>query len=290
MLGTVGDKADQTELQLSPDGARAAVSVLDPARRTRDIWIYDLARNGLRTRFTFDAGEDWTSAWSPDGRTLIFSAGRPAGLDLYQKNADGSGTESKLVEGSGGPNKYVKSWSADGRFVLFNSGSAGSATGNDLWVLPLSEDRKPRALLQTRFVEVESRFSPDSRWVAYQSNESGSNEIYVMPFATNGGKWLVSTAGGVQPRWRRDGREIFYLAGNTIMAAAVDGTGTGFQVGAVRPLFDVRRRTAGYLGFGPGMVYDVTADGQRFLVNVVAEEQESPPPITVITNWTATLR
>jgi len=290
MLGTLGERADQSEVQLSPDGARAAVSVLDPARRTRDLWIYDLRRDGLRTRFTFDAGEDLSSVWSPDGRSLIFSAGRPSPLDLYRKNADSSGAESKLVEGSGGPNKYVKSWSADGRFVLFDSGTAGSTTGNDLWVLPLSQDRMPRALLQTPFNELDGRFSPDAHWVAYRSNESGRNEIYVMPFAGEGGKWQVSTAGGDQPRWRRDGRELFYLAGNTIMAAEVNGTGTAFQVGTVRPLFDVRRRSVPYLGFGTGSVYDVTGDGQRFLVNVVADEQGAPPPITVITNWTATLR
>jgi len=162
--------------------------------------------------------------------------------------------------------------------------------GNDLWVLSLSEDRKPRALLQTPFNELDGRFSPDGRWVAYRSNESGRIEIYVMPFAAaQGGKWQVSTFGGDQPRWRRDGRELFYLAGNTIMAAEVNGSGPAFQVGAVRRLFDVTRRTAPS-PFGVGSVYDVTADGQRFLVSVVAEAEEAPSPITVITNWTTTLR
>jgi eukaryotic-like serine/threonine-protein kinase len=292
MLGTVGERADQTEVQLSPDGTRAAVSVLDPARRTRDIWIYDLMRNGLRTRFTFDAGEDWSSVWSPDGRSLIFTAGRPSPLDLYQKNADGSGAESRLVEseGAGRPNKFVRSWSADGRFVLYNSGAFGSPMGNDLWVLSLSQDRKPRALLDTPFNEVDGRFSPDGRWVAYRSNESGRNEIYVMPFTGEGGKWQVSTTGGDQPRWRRDGRELFYISGSTIVAAEVNGTGPAFQVGTLRRLFDVNRRTTPYLGFGTGTVYDVTADGQRFLVNAAEEQAGLPPPITVITNWTTTLR
>src|SRR4029453_11315922 len=108
---------------------------LDPSRRTRDIWIYDLTRNGLRTKFTFDTGDDWSSVWSPDGRSLIFSAGRASPLDLYEKNADGSGAERKLLEGSSGSNKYVRSWSADGRFVLFHSGEGSSSMGNDLWVL-----------------------------------------------------------------------------------------------------------------------------------------------------------
>jgi serine/threonine protein kinase len=293
VLGSVGEKTDQSAVQLSPDGTRVAISVLDPARRSRDIWIHDLTREGLRTRFTFDAGEDWDSVWSPDGRSLAFSAGRPRPLDLYRKVADGSGAEERLVEGAG--NKYVDSWSLDGRFILYTTTSAGSQTGNDLWVLPLMDERKPRPLLQTSFNETDGRFSPDGRWVTYVSNESGRNEIYVMPFPTAGGKWQISTAGGIQPKWRRDGKELFYLAGDTMMAAEVNGAGAAFQVGAVRRLFEVRRRTqtnGSLLGnLGSGRVYDVTADGQRFLVNVVAEDmQAAPPPITVITNWTATLR
>jgi eukaryotic-like serine/threonine-protein kinase len=291
MLGTVGDRIDQAGIGLSPDGTRAAVSVLDPARRSRDLWIYDLMRNGLRTRFTFDAGEDWASVWSPDGRRLTFSAGRPSPLDLYQKSADGSGTESKLLEGSAsGPNKYPGGWSPDGRWLLYSNGTAGSQTGGDIWVIPGSGERKPRPLLQSPFNEGEPRWSPDGRWVAYRSNESGRYEVYVMPFAGGGGKWQVSTAGAEDPRWRRDGRELFYLAGNTIMAADVDGTGSAFKVGAVRSLFEVRRRTAAYRALGTGSVFDVTADGQRFLVNVIVDEQQAPPPITVITNWTATLK
>ncbi|MGH9253592.1 MAG: protein kinase domain-containing protein [Vicinamibacterales bacterium] len=288
VLETIGEKADQSEVRLSPDGTRVAVSVLDPTRRTRDIWIHDLTRDGLRTRFTFDAGEDWSAAWSPDGRSLVFSAGRPSPLDLYRKNADGSGAEERLVEGSG--NKYITSWSADGRFLLYHSGAGGSQTSNDVWVLPLTEERKPRPLVQTPFSETRGYFSPDGRWVAYQSNESGTNEIYVMPFPAAGGKWQISTAGGEQLAWRRDGKELFFLAGNSIMGAEVDGAGTAFKVGAVRPLFEARRRTQGYLGFGTGNVYAVAPDGQRFLVNVLADEQSAPPPITVITNWTATLQ
>ena len=290
-LGTVGDRMDQAEIRLSPDGTRAAVSVFDVVRRTRDIWIYDLMRDGLRTRLTFDAGEDWASIWSQDGRSLIFSAGRPDPLDLYQKSADGSGTDNKLLEGSAvGPNKYPGSWSADGRLLVYSTGTALSQTGSDIWVIPLSGERRPRPLLHTPFNEGQPHISPDGRWLAYRSNESGRYEIYVTPFAGEGGKWQVSTAGGEDARWRRDGRELFYLAGNTIMAAEVDGSGSVFKVGVVRSLFDVRRRTAGYSALGTGSVYDVTPDGQRFLVNVVDDEQVTPAPITVITNWTATLR
>jgi eukaryotic-like serine/threonine-protein kinase len=292
-LGAIGDSIDQAEVQLSPDGTRAAVSVFDPTRRTRDIWIYDLTRDGLRTRFTFDDGEDWSVVWSPDSRRLMFSGGRPNPLDLYERNADGSGTERRVIEaaeGSAGLNKYVRSWSMDGRFVLFNTGAAGSQTGNDLWMLPLADERKPRPLVQTAFVERSGRFSPDGRWVAYQSNESGRGEIYVIPFASEGGKWQISTAGGDDPKWRRDGRELFYVSGNRLMAAEVSANGTAFRVGSVRPLFEARFRTQPYLAFGPGSVFDVTADGQRFLANVTADTEQAPPPITVITNWMATLK
>jgi Tol biopolymer transport system component len=297
IIGTVGEPVDQTAMDLSRDGSQVAISVLDPARRTRDIWIHDLKRD-LRTRFTFEPGEDWASAWSPDGRSLVFSTSRTGPLDVYQKAADGSGAEERLVEGGG--HKYVSSWSGDGRFVLYYTGAAGLRADADLWVLPMSGDRKPRPLLQTTFRETDGEFSPDGRWVAYVSNESGSDEIYVMPFASPGGKWQVSTTSGstsstrpppAQPKWRGDSKELFYLAGDIMMAAEVNGAGPAFQVRAIRRLFEVPRRTASYLGFNTGNVYDVTADGQRFLVNVVAEEQvASPPPITVITNWTATLR
>lgn len=189
----------------------------------------------------------------------------------------------------GGANKYVTSWSADGRFILYHIGNAASQTGNDLWVLPTFGDRKPRPLLQTPFNETQGQFSPDGRWVAYLSNESGRGEVYVVPFPEAGGKWQISTAGGVQPRWRRDGKELFYLAGNTLMAAEVNGDGTAFQVGAVRRLFEARLRTESYLAFGTGPVYDVAPDGQRFLVDVVGDEEAAPTLITVVTNWTRAL-
>jgi eukaryotic-like serine/threonine-protein kinase len=287
MLATIGEKTDQSELQLSPDGTRVSVSVLDPSRQTRDIWIHDLTRDGLRTRFTFDAGEDWRSVWSPDGRSLVYSAGRPSPLNLYRKPSDGSGVEEPLLESGG--NKYISSWSADGRFLLYGTGAGGSRTSTDIWVLPLTGERKSFPFVQTPFSEGIGRFSPDGRWVAYNSNESGRLEVYVVPFPMAGGKWQISTGGGEQPRWRRDGKELFYLNGNVVMAAEVNGTGAAFQVGAARRLFEVRRRTESYRGFGLGSAYDVTPDGQRFLVNVV-DQAALPPPVTVITNWAATLR
>ena len=263
------------------------MTVLDPSRQTRDIWIHDLTRAGLRTRLTFDAGEDWRSVWSPESRSVVYSAGRPSPLSLYRKAADGSGAEERLLGGGG--NKYVSSWSADGRFLLYGTGAGGSPTSTDIWVLPLTGERKPVAFVQTPFSEGIGRFSPDGRWVAYNSNESGRLEVHVVPFPMAGGKWQVSTGGGEQPRWRRDGKELFYLNDNVVMAAEVNGTGSAFQVGAARRLFEIRRRTGSSRGFGIGGAYDVTPDGQRFLVNAV-EQPALLPPLTVITNWAATLR
>ena len=251
-LGTVGERTDESALELSPDGGRVAVSVFDPLRRSRDIWMHDLNR-GIRTRFTFDAGDEWSAVWSSDGGSLTFSAGRPSPLDVFRQAANGSAGEERLLGGGG--NKYVSSWSSDGRFILYGTGNAGSQTGNDIWVLPTFGDRRPRPVVQTPFNERQGRFSPDGLWVAYNSNESGRDEVYVVPFPGPGGKWQVSTSGGSFPRWRRDGKEIFFLnGGNTVMAAAVNGSGKAFEVGAVRRLFQARLRTDGYLGFGTGYV------------------------------------
>jgi hypothetical protein len=151
-------------------------------------------------------------------------------------------------------------------------------------VLPLTGDRKPFPLLQTQFGEAAGRISPDGRWVAYRSNESGRNEIYVAPFPGPGGKWQISTAGGYYPRWRHDGSEIFYLTpDNRLMAASVNGKGAGFEVGAVKLLFATR------IVFAGGYQYDGSADGQRFLIDT-APEQATSAPITVVLNWTAGLK
>jgi hypothetical protein len=150
--------------------------------------------------------------------------------------------------------------------------------------LPLSGDHKPVRFLNTKFEEGFGQFSPDGRWVAYRSDESGRSEVYVAPFPGPGGKWQISTAGGTLPRWRRDGTEIFYLApDDTMMAATVDGKGATFEVHAVKPLFET------HIAMGGRYQYAVSADGQRFLINTVPEQAASAP-ITVVLNWTAGLK
>jgi len=276
-IGTLGDSAIYSDLELSPDGKRALVSVA--AGAPRDIWIYDVVR-GLKTRFTFDPAQELESVWSPDGSQVVFDSNRKGHFDLYQKASDGSGTEQVLLEDN--LDKYPVSWSPDGRFLLYRS--FGSTTGNDLFVLPLTGDRKPVPFVNTQFGENYGQFSPDGRWIAYASNESGEVEIYVAPFPGPGGKRQVSTAGGTLPRWRRDGMEIFYVTlDNKLMAAAVNGKGSSFEVGAVKALFDMRALS------GNRYSYDVSADGQRFLVNTLPAQAASTP-ITVVLNWTAALK
>jgi Tol biopolymer transport system component len=194
-----------------------------------------------------------------------------------------SGTEDVVFEDS--LQKYVSSWSPDGRFLLYSADSAGLNADNDVLVLPLSGDRKPVPFQAERFREGFSQFSPDGRWVAYISYESGEAEAFVAPFPGPGGKQQISQGGAGNLRWRPDGGELFYLSpDNTLMAVAVNGKGPTFEVGATRPLFQTSAASVG--GIGP---YDVSPDGQRFLINTVTEQTESAP-ITVIVNWTATLQ
>ena len=154
----------------------------------------------------------------------------------------------------------------------------------------MSGDPTPRPFLQTSANEQYGRFSPDGRWVAFTSDESGREEVYVVPFPGPGARSLISTEGGVSPRWRRDGREIFYLQRRTLMATAVNGEGSVFQTGPVARLFEASFRTESYQGYGTGSVYDVAPDGQRFLINVGPTAEPAPTPITIVTNWTSLLR
>ena len=278
-IAALGDQADLGGVELSPDGTRAAVNILDPGR-ARDIWLYDVAR-GLRTRFTFDPGEEGSAVWSPDGSRVAFTS-QSQGSALYVKASSGAGNVELLLDEA--LSASATSWSPDGRTVLYFNGLQATA-GNDLRVVSLSGDRKGLVFLQTPFNEVGGKFSPDGRWIAYQSNESGRNEVYVAPFPGPGGKWQISTAGGAYPRWRRDGRELYDLApGNRLMAALVSGEASAFQVGVVRALFELRARPG-----VNGHPYDVSADGQRFLVNTLMQDVTSAP-ITIVVNWPAGLK
>ncbi len=277
-LNSVGEPGRHGAVSLSPDKAKAAISRFDSSR---DIWIHDLVRD-VASRFTFDPAGDLSHTWSPDGRRLAFSSSRDGAYNLYLKPTSGAGEAELLLRNNN--NKGPRDWSRDGRLILFTEQSP--ETGWDLWVLPLEGDKKPVPYLQTEFAEVMGQFSPDGRWVAYASNESGRSEIYVQPYPADGGKWQVSTDGGIQPRWREDGKELFYLTGDDRVMMAEIEAGETFRAGVPHMLF----RAPGVNPLLPENFfhYDVSRDGQRFLIDVAAEESEQSP-VTIVLNWQAEL-
>lgn len=280
-LGIVGESADQGDLQLSPDGARLAFRRVEFRTGAISIWLMDLAR-GTASPFTFEQTIDFAPIWSPDGNRIVFASLREGPPSLFQKVSNSAGNEEPLLK-SFIP-KIPYDWSRDGRFIIY--GVIDPKNSWDLWVLPLDGDRTPIAFLQTDSDERQAQFSPNGKWVAYTSIESGRVEVYVRPFPAAAGKWQVSTGGGEQPRWRRDGKELFYLsADHKLMALEVNTEGPTFEHHAPNALFVTR---VGGIDT-PGDYYAVTADGQRFLLNNLVEEA-AHTPISVVLNWTADLK
>jgi hypothetical protein len=294
ILGTVGEPGQYNNVALSPDGTRAAVTRNDSRAAGRgafgsvwgntDIWLHEFSR-GTSARFTFDPALDWMAVWSPDGSRIIFSSDRDGPSNLYQK-ASRAGNEEALLKSNEA--KFSYDWSQDGRFLLY----AVAGQKFSLWVLPLTgDDHKPIPYLQTEST-YQARFSPDSRWIAYTSDESGKKEIYVQPFpAASGGKWMVSKGGGEQPRWRRDGKELFYISADSkLMSVGVAAAAGTFQAGIPKALFAAPIWGGG--GANAITRYDVTADGKKFLINSIPTETAAAPssPITVVLNWQAGLK
>jgi len=257
----------------------------------RNLWLYEFAR-GVTTRFTFDTGAEFDPVWSPDGSRIAFTSARSGVFDLYQKASDMSGEDEVLYK-SEDP-KASSSWSPDGRFLLYFNPIPPVRQ----WLLPLSgtaADRKPIRLDNSQFDEAAGRISPDGRWIAYGSSESGRQEIYVRPLDLPGaagsspvaaapvsGKWMVSKDGGTTPLWSRDGKEIFYLSAVGGMAMTVPvNTGRVFQAGIPKPLFKLP----------PGVLFwDVTSDGKRFVMAAPASASTASLPFTVVLNWQSALK
>jgi serine/threonine protein kinase/WD40 repeat protein len=271
--------------QLSPDGKKLALRLWTQPAGNFEIWVYDLAR-GIHTRASFRGLTAFASVWSPDGTQLAYSHSAPqvSGDHMYLLNADGTGKEELLeqpfLESIA---NYPSSWSPDGQRLLFDHQDGSGKIS--IWVLPMSGDRKPSAFVDTQFKAEMGKFSPDGCWVAYVSNDSGRDEVYVVPFPGPGARVQVSTGGGSQPRWRSGGRELVYLSLETkMMAAEVTMSAGNFRVGTVQTLFLL----SGLKGV-PGYLYDMTADGQRFIA-VQDLEHTSTIPLTVVVNWDAELR
>jgi serine/threonine-protein kinase len=276
--------------RLSPDGRKVAVEAQD---QDGDIWIWDLVQQTL-TRFTFDPAPDIYPVWTPDGRRLAFRSGRSGPPNVYWQAADGTGVVERLTES---PNEQVPySFAADGtRLVLRQD---GPKSGGDLMVLALDGARRVTPLIQTPFNERNGEISPDGRWLAYESDESGQEEIYVRPFPdVNGGRWQVSsTGGGSEPLWARSGRELFYRGSDGALlgvAVAVEGSAS-FRTGKPVRLVEGRYYAGAGGGAAPGRTYDVSPDGRRFLMVKEGggsdQTAAAPPSIVVVQHWVEELK
>ena len=273
----VGEPAGYGGLRLSPDGNRLLVSRADPRRGSRDLWVVELTRD-IATRFTADAVDVYGPVWSPGGDRVVFSKPVDGPPSLHHKPLAG-GTEEVLLP-STGTALWANDWSQDGRFILYTD--RNPETSWDIWILPLAGAREPVPFLRTRFMEGAAALSPDGRLVAFVSDESGAFEIYVRSLEGPGENRRISPAGGHTPRWRRDGRELFYLSSaNQVMAVPVTLDG-GFEPGRPAPLFTIDP------GAGDEVVYDVSADGQRFIINSAMPGTRPAP--TLVLDWTAELR
>jgi eukaryotic-like serine/threonine-protein kinase len=285
-VSTVGlqDENNLLNPALSPDGKRVAVQrTIDG---NADTWVLD---DDSVTRVTLHPKNDNAPVWSPDGRRLIFRSNRSGAFDLYEKLATGPGTEQPVLTNS--QNKFPLDWSIDGRILLYQV--LDPSTGFDLWAMPLLGERKPFVVVQTRFNERNGELAPNGRWLAYDSNEpSGRSEVYVQPFPNALEKSQISTGGGVAPRWRRDGKELFYIAPDgSLMAVPVrtSADDQALELGAAVRLFRVPIVFGGSAtGGAVRQQYEVSPDGERFLVNVAADEAATP--ITIVQNWPASLR
>ena len=279
-LGTAGSVADYQGIDLSPDGERIAVHRHEG--QGGNLWMMEWKRD-IVTRFTFDPVHDVSPIWSPDGTRIAFASSRSGANDLFQKVSTGAGSDAVLLKSE--DTKRPTQWSPDGRFLIYEQ---GNAPARDLWVLPLSGG-KPFPFLNTPFDEARGQLSPDGRWMAYTSNESGSYQVYVQPFPATGGKWQISNSGGSHPRWRSNGKELFYLTGDgTLMAVDIQAGASTLERSAPKPLFRLRLTAAG----GPAGLwhpYSVTADGQRILA-ITSLDDRTAAPITVVLNWMAALK
>jgi hypothetical protein len=283
-VGTLAEPGDYQNPRLSPDGRQLAVRRRTTASNAGDIWILDLDR-GTSARLTAAPLSGQQPVWSPDGSRIAYSVGRPGPTTLFQKLASGIAAEEVLSKSDVGASP--DDWTPDGRGLLYHQGVGQPPTS--LMLLTLDADRKPRPVVDSRFVAIDGRFSADGKWLAYVSTESGRPEVYLQNFPTATAKWPISASGGTQPVWRRDGRELFYLAPDGMLMAVSLSLRNDPEISAPRLLFQTHV-VGGSTMIGGGMhhQYDVTPDGQRFLILTAGDADESP--FNVVVNWPAALK
>jgi len=279
--GYLGETGLFYNIGLAPDGKHVATTLVEGTATSTDVWMFDVARN-IRTRFSFNPDREFIPVFSPDGKQVVWGDDTGSGFVIKLRPADGAAPEQAITE----RNAYdlaAIDWSRDGKFLLcIGRGQGASAGALDIWAIPMVGERKPFAVLQDQFAKDNPQFSPDTRWVAYQSNESGRDEVYIAPFPGPGAKFQVSNNGGRMPMWRKDGKELYYVSlDQKMMAVPIQAAAATVQPGAPQDLFAVRvppiRAT-----------YTVAGDG-RFLINTIGETADSAP-LSLFTNWPATLR
>jgi Tol biopolymer transport system component len=274
-LGTIGPQGDIEWAAISPDGASVAYDLRDPNTGRFDIWVHEIAAK-TDSRFTFGEGSNRFPVWSADGSRIAYTHQRVGDAGIYQRAVSGTGQSEDLDKRT---LRRALDWSRDGRYLIEES-AGDSKTGYDIWVLPLSGDRKAYPFVNTEFAEQQAKLSPDSKWIAYRSDESKRPDIYVETFPTRGGKWQISQNGGLFPRWSRDGKELYYIGLDwKLMAVEIKG-GPKFERGTPKPLFTTRLPVNSW--------FDVSKDG-RFLIPTEVEQRGSVP-ITVVVNWTEALK
>jgi eukaryotic-like serine/threonine-protein kinase len=284
--GTVGDPGLMTSFtpRFSPDGSRVAYERSSPGHSDIDIWLLALAR-GANTRLTFGGSNNVHSIWSPDGSEIVFSSNREGHYNLYRKPANGAKQEELLLKSN--EHNRPWDWSRDGEYVIYSLSKFYDFISEELWVIPMQGDHTPFPFARILFDEATAQFSPDGRWVAYTSNESGTYELYVREFKAppgpteEGGKWQISNGGGVYPTWRSDGKELAYLVNgkSTWISVSVDTGGGSFHAGVPHVLVQPPQGT---------ITGSPTSDLKRF-ISILPVEQKGPQSFTVMLNWASGL-